>query len=334
MFRPMFRSALLVTMIASVASSSLYAGPFRGLGSQVTMRQPALFNSALFGPLGYPSVPGANPALRQMPGFVIQQNTQFPMLSVVRPVPTLTAHTLRTLPAGGSVVSLSCSSFRGGAVHLGTIAIQGLSAQQVFAPGGGPIRGLTGPTALETPYNFNRFGNPALFWGRSPYSSVLAGSPYGSTGSYMSAYGGGSGGGGSGGYGGSAGSPSISTAPADSGVAELVASQTLANQMNNGSALASLGVPNGAGQVSWPLGLRSLPPEAAPLRQQIDNLLIRAANVRANGQVDETAVRDLNRAIGQLRQLLATKDGALPAATYAEARQFLRGLDEAVKNLQ
>jgi hypothetical protein len=338
MFRSMVRFALLVMLIASVAPSSVHAGPFRGMGHQVTMHQPALFNSALFGPLGFPSVPGATSSLRQMPGFVIQRNTQNPMLSVVRPIPTLSAHTLQTLPGGGSVVSLSGSGFRGGAVHLGTTAIQGLSAQQFFAPGGGGIRGLTGPTALETPNNFNRFGNRSLFGGMNPYSSVLSSSPYASMGNSMSAYGG-SGGSGGGGYGGgsgggSGGSPSMSTAPTNSGLADVVAAQTLVNQMNNGSALDSLGLPNAAGRLTWPLGLRVLPPEATPLRHQIDNLLTRAANVRANGQVDETAVSDLNKSIGRLWELLASKDGVLPANTASEARQFLRGLDEAVKGLQ
>jgi len=337
MFRHLRRSALLVVMIVLAPLPAQAAAPMR-VGGRF-MSRPSTFSMARtmpnFSSFALQHVAGST-SLRQVPASIVQTNSQFPMLATVRPFPTVQATTLRTLPGGGSVVSLSGSGFRGGTVHLGTTAIQGLSAQQAFAPGG--LSGLTGHTSAFVPgFGFQNSGLRSPW--HNPYCSVMSGSPYGPMGGMSGSMGGmyGSMGGmygGSYGGGGGGGAPPAAAPVSSGGVADAVAAQALLNEMNANAAYDSLGLANGAGQLSWPLGLRVLPPEAGPVRRQIDTLLSRAANARAGGLVDEPAIRDLNQAIGRMRQLLAAKDGVLPSNTYNEARGFLHQLDDTVKGLQ
>jgi hypothetical protein len=101
--------------------------------------------------------------------------------------------------------------------------------------------------------------------------------------------------------------------------------------------LDALGVPNEDGKLSWPLGLRILPPQAEsrPLRQQIDALLGLAASQALSGQANPRIVASAGRAVDQLHQLLRSKRELIPSAhSYEEADSFLKKLAKGMKVLQ
>jgi hypothetical protein len=186
--------------------------------------------------------------------------------------------------------------------------------------------------AVSSPFShhmgFHSFGAHAM----AGYNSV-GGAGYGSSGG---GYGGGGGGGG--GYEGSPSYNSVTmapySAPASDSALDNVKAQLLLDASTSSSALDSLGLPHDGNHLSWPLGLRVLPPESQQIRQQIDTLLPRATLGKLNGQADEASLRQLTQAVGRMRQLLASKDSVLAKTTVDDARSFLRQLDEAVKGLQ
>jgi hypothetical protein len=102
---------------------------------------------------------------------------------------------------------------------------------------------------------------------------------------------------------------------------------------------AAGGLPSQAPQLSWPLGLRILPPapETQALRQQIDALLQSAAAQQAkNGRVNPRVVQELNATVGKLQVLLRRDDErrTLPLEVHNEAERFLKKLKDALKTLQ
>jgi hypothetical protein len=114
-------------------------------------------------------------------------------------------------------------------------------------------------------------------------------------------------------------------------------SQRQTAQMETSHVLDTLGVPTKDGKVTWPLGLRILPPdeETKTLRLQIDALVQRAAERAAEGRPDSRALEEVRRAVDELRGLLHKKKDAFPAPyTYTEADRFLTRLVDGLKTLQ
>ena len=86
------------------------------------------------------------------------------------------------------------------------------------------------------------------------------------------------------------------------------------------------------GGLEWPLALRLLPPEARDLRRQID---ARAGEVQRQapaGSVDAGLLRDMNRDVDRLREILADRADRLPVSeqAIADGRQFIRKLRDAL----
>jgi hypothetical protein len=104
-------------------------------------------------------------------------------------------------------------------------------------------------------------------------------------------------------------------------------------------ALPAGGQPSPSVQLSWPLGLRILPPapETQALRDEIDGLLQTAAAQKAkDGRVNPRVVQELNAAVGKLEGLLRKDDERrnLPLEVHNEAARFLKQLKDALKTLQ
>ena len=92
------------------------------------------------------------------------------------------------------------------------------------------------------------------------------------------------------------------------------------------------GLRNAQGGLEWPLALRLLPPEARELRQQIDTRAGEVQRRAAAGPVDAGLLRDLNRDVDRLREILADREDRLPVSEQATAdgRQFIRKLRDAL----
>src|SRR5207248_2112831 len=91
----------------------------------------------------------------------------------------------------------------------------------------------------------------------------------------------------------------------------------------------SMGFLKDGGRLSWPLGLRSLPPadETRDLRSQIDTLMQDAVSQAANGKVDPGLLQELTGDVDRLQRLLVARANDLPENTYIDAKQFLNNLD-------
>jgi hypothetical protein len=101
--------------------------------------------------------------------------------------------------------------------------------------------------------------------------------------------------------------------------------------------LTALGVPNSGGHLSWPLGLRILPPaeETRDLRQQLDGLVQLLAVQAAGGQVNANALQEATRLVDRLHTLLRDRRDALRSSvTYDEAESFLNRLESTLKALK
>jgi hypothetical protein len=96
------------------------------------------------------------------------------------------------------------------------------------------------------------------------------------------------------------------------------------------------GVLNAEGRFDWPLALRILPPETRDLRQQIDARAAEVQRQAAAGQVDAGLLRDMNRDVDRLREVLADREDRLPVSYQAteDARRFIRNLRNALKDGQ
>src|SRR5262249_42558220 len=106
-----------------------------------------------------------------------------------------------------------------------------------------------------------------------------------------------------------------------------------------GVAAATLfGLPAAAGQLQWPLGLRTLAPanQTKALRQQLDLVLSFVATQAAAGQINRAFIDEGLQAVREFRQLLRPCEGAMADVTYTDAMRFLdraeRGLTK-IKNI-
>lgn len=91
-----------------------------------------------------------------------------------------------------------------------------------------------------------------------------------------------------------------------------------------------------AGKVHWPAGLENLTP-AAPareLRTQVDALLVEGKRQALLGKVDAGLLRELDRCLDRLKQLLAAKVEEYSFNDYVEAKRVLRQLDDAAAVLR
>jgi hypothetical protein len=98
----------------------------------------------------------------------------------------------------------------------------------------------------------------------------------------------------------------------------------------------NMGFLKDGGRISWPLGLRALPPaqETRELRSQVNSLLQDAVSQAANGKVDAGLLQELSNDVDRLNRLLQARANDMPENTYIDARQFLKNLDDAVRLLQ
>jgi hypothetical protein len=100
----------------------------------------------------------------------------------------------------------------------------------------------------------------------------------------------------------------------------------------------ALGVPNDGSRLTWPLGLRILPPatESQTRLRQIDALVqLMAKQATAGGQVSANTLQEARRAAEQLHALLRDRKDALTSAnTFNEADRFLTQLERGLKALQ
>jgi hypothetical protein len=177
---------------------------------------------------------------------------------------------------------------------------------------------------LGTGYGSGIYGQPAGNGAGAYGAGYPSAGGYGSGGGGNGGYGGGNGGGG--GYGPSSqpSNPYAYSAPANVANPALSAS---------GSALDTLGVPTEAGRLSWPLGLRVLPPavNSSALRRQIESVLRLDQGQMSAGAADAAAL-----ATDQLRTLLhqQRERGVLPGRTIRDAAEFLDRLEVSLTALR
>jgi hypothetical protein len=208
---------------------------------------------------------------------------------------------------------------------------------------GGKRGGMLPPSAMRPmmmPAGMSMFGMPQGMGNRSflpmaPGMGMFGSSSFSMPGRFGYGSGGmGSGGGYSGGgsgnsSGGSMGSLGLSDAyPIPYDWAAPAPSQTA-----NAKAGPLTGLLNAEGGLDWPLALRILPPEARDLRQQIGARAGEVQRQAAAGPVDAGLLRDLNRDVDKLREVLADRADRLPVSEQAtvDARQFIRKLRDALK---
>jgi hypothetical protein len=98
------------------------------------------------------------------------------------------------------------------------------------------------------------------------------------------------------------------------------------------------GLADAQGGLDWPLALRILPPgpQVRSLRQQIEASAAELQRQTSAGQVNPALIRQLNRDVDALSDLLADRAGALPISQQgiAEGGQFLQRLRDALKTIQ
>jgi len=191
-----------------------------------------------------------------------------------------------------------------------------------------------GMSMFRTPQGMgNGFMPMGMGMGGVPSYSMSGRSGYGSAG--MSSGGMGSGGMGSGsGY--SAGAPMESPGLSGGYANPYDLTVPARSQAQNAPVGPLLGLLNAEGGLDWPLALRILPPEARTLRQQIDARASEVQRQAAAGPVDAGLLRDVNRDVGQLREILADREDRLPvsAQATADARQFIRKLRDALASVK
>jgi hypothetical protein len=175
-------------------------------------------------------------------------------------------------------------------------------------------------------------GNPVMPMGMGmggvPSNSMPARSGYGSAGMNSGSMGSGNG------Y--STGSPMGSSVQLGSYTNPYDVSISTRSQDQHAKVGPLLGLLNAEGGLDWPLALRILPPETSTLRQQIDARAGEVQRQAAAGSVDAGLLRDLNRDVGQLREVLADRADRLPVSAQAteDARQFIRKLRDTLADIK
>jgi hypothetical protein len=112
------------------------------------------------------------------------------------------------------------------------------------------------------------------------------------------------------------------------------ANATMSSDANSlGRVLTAAGVPNNAGRLNWPLGLRVVGgPAGGELRRQIDALFQYGAEQTRSGPVSTHLTRELALSVDAFRQLLLRhreERYSLARTTYEDAELFLARLDHA-----
>jgi hypothetical protein len=199
---------------------------------------------------------------------------------------------------------------------------------------GNPFFASSVPLAMTPfgPFTSNPFvGMPLSGYGAPRTSMGSHANPYGASG-----YGQGSGGYGQmygGGYGSGAGMGNYGLANLQAGQQAYANPSTTTTNVYD-----ALGVPNNGRQLTWPLGLRILPPaaETEALRRQLDALLPSLGQPRTDGGASSSALEEANRVVDQLQARLRTqKDGGgMAAHTYTEAERFLQQLKQGLKAIR
>jgi hypothetical protein len=211
-------------------------------------------------------------------------------------------------------------------------AVSGLAPQNF-------LNTRTSPYALN-PYAGMGMTSPYLSGSGGAMSNPYALNPYGGA---AGGSGGGYGGGSGGGYGGGSGSGSggggssygSGYGSGYGGSGELTA-PTSGNDTASAevSPLDLFGIPREGNRMSWPLGLRILPPavQAEALRKQLEVLVrLAAMQVGGGGEVNAGTLEAATEATAQLRDLLRKGGSAAMAEqTYRDARQFLDRVDTAL----
>jgi hypothetical protein len=114
-------------------------------------------------------------------------------------------------------------------------------------------------------------------------------------------------------------------------------SEDILRQINlTGTGRGNSGQLRDAGQLQWPFGLQTLPPdeESKQLRDQVDKLMAEGKQQAMGGRVNPTTITELNRALAKLRQLLLPQVNVLSFGDYVEAKRFLSQLSDAVTTLR
>lgn len=118
--------------------------------------------------------------------------------------------------------------------------------------------------------------------------------------------------------------------------ADVRISEDMLRRINLSGGKGNVGLLKNDGRLSWPLALRTLPPEneTGPIRQAFDRLLAEALDQVKNGPIDAGVLNELDKAIDRLREYLVKRVSDLPFSQYSEAKRFLGNLEEGVKALR
>lgn len=101
--------------------------------------------------------------------------------------------------------------------------------------------------------------------------------------------------------------------------------------------VGNIGLLKDAGKLNWPIALQTLSPQAqtTEMRSQIDSLLLSGKKqASTSGRVDPGVVVNLTNYIDQLRGILLSQVGDISFNDYAQGKNYLRQLTEAVKILK
>jgi len=100
------------------------------------------------------------------------------------------------------------------------------------------------------------------------------------------------------------------------------------------SAATVFGLAAENGRVQWPLGLRILPPETKPFRDQLELVLYVVASQAAEGQVNRTFIDFGLEAVRDLRKHVRLREGVMATVTYTDAMRFLDRAERGLMRVQ
>jgi hypothetical protein len=103
-----------------------------------------------------------------------------------------------------------------------------------------------------------------------------------------------------------------------------------------GKILTAVGVPNIAGQLSYPLGLQVLQPQTENLQllDQIETLFQLLASQQATGYVNANLQKEAKAAIDRLQTMLQGRQHNMMPNVYTDAQQYLQKLRHGLEVLQ
>jgi hypothetical protein len=98
--------------------------------------------------------------------------------------------------------------------------------------------------------------------------------------------------------------------------------------------LDALGLPNDGGRLSWPVGLRIVPPanEINPVREQVEVAALLAGRELVRGdKADRRILDQATRDVRWLRWLVMDSEGKVPYQSIEQSVQFLNKVDKGLK---